>query len=177
MKRKIGLGCLHEGLYHLQLASVCSFQSSTTNNLWHYRLGHVSFARLKMLAQKFPFITCSNNVACTICPQAKQTCLCFPSSSIKTSKPFQVIHCNICGPFSLPSHLNARFFLSIVDDYSRATWIYIMNVKSETIKILQSFFSMVHNQFHLKISSLISGIDDIDEHFNDTQVFRSDDGT
>lgn len=88
-----------------------------------------------------------------------------------------MIHCDIWGPFSLPSHSNARFFLTIVDDYSRATWIYLMHVKFETAKILQSFFPLVHNQFHSKISSLISGIGGMDEHFNDIQVFRSDNGT
>ena len=95
-KKKIGLGRLHEGLYHLHNpAIIFSFQNSAQNNLWHCRLGHASPSCLQLLAKQFSFIHSSNNVNCMICPQAKQTHLCFVNSSIKTSRPFQMIHCDI----------------------------------------------------------------------------------
>ena len=111
-----------------------------------------------------------------ICPQAKQTRLCFSNSSIKTSRPFQMIHCDIWGPFSLPSHSNSRFFLTIVDDFSHATWIYLMAIKSETSHILQSFFAMVHTQFNSQIKTIVSGVGDINEHFK-IQVVQTNNGT
>jgi len=40
-----------------------------------------------------------------------------------------------------------KYFLTIVDDCTRSTWVYLMKSKSETRPILQSFYLMIKNQF------------------------------
>lgn len=55
-----------------------------------------------------------------------------------------------------PSLDGSKFFLTIVDDYSRCTWTFLMQNKSQTRHILQTFFHMVENQFHIKIKILRS---------------------
>lgn len=62
----------------------------------------------------------------TICPLAKQHRLSFPNNETKTSKIFGLIHCDIWGPHFAPSLDGLKFFLTIVDDYSRITWTYLM---------------------------------------------------
>ena len=68
------------------------------------------------------------------------------------------------------------FFLTIIDDFSRATWIYLMAVKSETSHILQSFVAMVHTQCNSQIKTIVSGVGDINEHFK-IQVVLTDNGS
>lgn len=44
----------------------------------------------------------------------------------------------------------SRYFLTIVDDYSRAVWIYLLPNKSETASTLKTFIAMVERQFDKK---------------------------
>jgi len=84
---------------------------------------------------------------------AKQSRLPFHSSVISSIKPFALIHCDIWSPYRHPSISGARFFLTIVDDFSCFTWIFLMRHKSETQSIQKIFFRYVFTQFetHIKI--------------------------
>ncbi|KAK3042543.1 hypothetical protein RJ639_000267 [Escallonia herrerae] len=118
--KMIDSGKQRGGLYYMspiQQAPV-SHQVSQPSNLWHMRLGHPSPFRLKLIA---PLLS-SHNIHfdnnCVVCPMAKQTRLPFPSSTISTRAPFDLLHCDIWGPHKVPTHSGARFFLTIVDDFT-----------------------------------------------------------
>ena len=78
----------------------------------------------------------------------------FSTSSISSNKPFELIHCDIWGPFKAPSFSGAKYFLTIVDDFSRFTWVFLMHHKSETKKFLTNFFSYVKTQFNTTIKNI-----------------------
>ncbi|KAL5788090.1 hypothetical protein ACOSP7_005039 [Xanthoceras sorbifolium] len=144
--KMIGLGKQHDGLYYmppLQRMSICH-QISHLSNLRHMRLGHPSLSRLKLASS----LLSSNNISydnnCTVYPMAKQTRLPFSLSSISTHTPFDLLHCDIWGPHKVLTHSGARFFLTIVDDFIRCTWILFMQHKSETQNILNSFINFAH---------------------------------
>ena len=61
---------------------------------------------------------------CLICPLAKQTRSQFPLSSINTHAPFELTHVDIWGGYHIPSITGAQYFLTIVDDHTRCTWVY-----------------------------------------------------
>jgi len=44
-----------------------------------------------------------------------------------------------------------KYFLTIVDDATRLTWVYLMKSKSNTRPLLVSFYNMICTQFHTKI--------------------------
>lgn len=67
-----------------------------------------------------------------------------------------MIHCDIWGPFSTKSLTSAQYFLTIVDDFSRCTWVYLLQHKSQARQYLQSFFSLVETQFESKIQCVRS---------------------
>ena len=37
---------------------------------------------------------------------------------------FELVHVDIWGPYSTPSLNGSKYFLTIVDDYSRCTWVF-----------------------------------------------------
>ena len=41
----------------------------------------------------------------------------------------------------------AHYFLAIVDDASRGTWVFLMKEKSEAFKLLKNFCLMIKTQF------------------------------
>lgn len=51
------------------------------------------------------------------------------------------------------------YFLTIVDDYSRAVWVFLLVDKTQVEKTMVDFFALVHRQFnkHVKIVRSDSG--------------------
>jgi hypothetical protein len=172
-RRMIGLGKQRDGLYYLVAIATkksmvqpsqplhrpaCNLTISSTD-LWHKRLGHISPHRLSFIAQQFLNFSVQSSHVCPICPLAKQSRLPFNSSVISSIKPFEIIHCDIWGRYRHPSISGAYYFLTIVDDYTRFTWIFLMRHKTEAQSLIKRFFSYVLTQFESPI-----------------KIFRSDNG-
>lgn len=92
-------------------------------NLWHLRLGHMPFHKLKLLFPISHHESLSSHYFCRLCPMAKQTRLYFPHSVIKTSYPMELLHVDIWGPYRHKTRSGCNMFLTIVDDFTRTTWL------------------------------------------------------
>lgn len=91
---------------------------------------------------------------CDVCFRAKQTRNSFPLSHNKAQNLFEIVHCDIWGPYRVSTSCGARYFLTLVNDYSRSVWAYLMVEKSETSKLLQDFTALVRNQFNKVVKIL-----------------------
>ncbi|KAE9592898.1 putative RNA-directed DNA polymerase [Lupinus albus] len=63
---------------------------------------------------------------------------------------------DIWGPFGIPSTSGHRYFLTVVDDKSRFTWIYFLKHKSEVPELIKNFISLVQTQFSLSVKCIRS---------------------
>ncbi|CAM8954310.1 unnamed protein product [Rhodiola kirilowii] len=153
----IGVGKQQGGVYWLQnlrnAASAMSAQSCTSSaTLWHRRLGHPSSTVLSSISElKLDKNSMESIMPCESCFKAKQTRHSFPISSSKAAELFQLVHCDVWGPYSTPSFSGASYFLTIVDDYSRAVWVYFCVAKSEIALIFKNFVALVDTQYHKRI--------------------------
>jgi len=145
-------------------SSVCSFQpedhknkysfSCSSNhqvvNLWHYRMGHVSPRKLTHISVLKGFDLSKNSciLPCDICPRARQHRFPFNSSSISTTKPFDLVHIDTWGPYHTKTSHGQRYFLTLVDDYTRSTWTHLMVTKNEAVHLIKSFVAMARTQFN-----------------------------
>uniref|UniRef100_A0A0V0GNR6 Putative ovule protein n=1 Tax=Solanum chacoense TaxID=4108 RepID=A0A0V0GNR6_SOLCH len=93
---------------------------------------------------------------CMVCPLAKQCRLKFPSSITHTTKMFQLVHLDVWGPHKDPTYDRKHYFLTIVDDFSRFTWITLLQSKKDVVVVLKSFIAMICNQFDCSIKILRS---------------------
>jgi hypothetical protein len=91
-----------------------------------------------------------------VCPLAKQHRLPFPVSDSTSNKIFDLVHCDIWGPFSINSLNSVKYFLTIVDDFSRFIWVLLMVSKSQSRSLLVSFINLVANQFNTMVKILRS---------------------
>ncbi|CAH9141419.1 unnamed protein product [Cuscuta epithymum] len=153
-KKLIGVGKLCDGLYYLEppRSEGVAMSVSITPDLWHQRLGHASDGKLHHISSLKGFRR-SNNF-CDPCIRAKQTRLPFPTSSIKTTRCFELIHCDIWGGYRCDSISGARYFLSIVDDFTRGVWVYLMKNKSEVSQFIMHFCNMIETQFEQKVKRI-----------------------
>ena len=91
---------------------------------------------------------------CDSCAKEKHTTLPFPSSFIKTNAPFELIHCDIWDRYRIPSYTKANYIPTIVDDFSRAIWIFLLKYKSDASQYLKNFHKMIEVQFEKQIKRI-----------------------
>lgn len=103
--------------------------SSNKDTIWlyHLRLGHPSFRVLRfMLPHLFQGLDISE-FHCDICELTKRTRVSFPISNKRRSRPFNLIHNDIWGPSTLRNIFGACWFVSLIDDCTRVTWLSSLN--------------------------------------------------
>lgn len=80
--------------------------------------------------------------SCEVFPLAKQAKLPFPASSSRIESVFELLHIDVWGPFRISTHDRNKYFLTIVDDHSRVTWIYLLKLNSDAIVVIRNFLLM-----------------------------------
>ncbi|XP_075091779.1 uncharacterized protein LOC142171949 [Nicotiana tabacum] len=136
----------------------CTVPNNVNKNdvLWHHRLGHVPFVQMKHISFISNDLSAKQPFICPICPLARQPRLSFPDSSSFSTSLFQLIHVDTWGPYHTQTYSRAKYFLTIVDDYSRATWTYLLHSKSYAFTFLKAFIAMIKTQFHLSVQKVRS---------------------
>jgi len=69
---------------------------------------------------------------------------------------FELLYVNIWGPCSTTSITGYKYFLTIIDDFSRFTWIKLMKHKSQTRDHLKNFVNYIETQFDAKLKAIRS---------------------
>ena len=105
--------------------------------LWHQRLGHAPESKLKHIDSISASGKCKE--VCLTCPMAKFAKLPYDISSSCASNCFDLVHIDIWGAYRVPARGKFRYFLTIVDDHSRAIWVYLLQYKSQAFAVLQNF--------------------------------------
>lgn len=150
-------GHIYSGLYYLTDADGASCNSPTvSSNTWHLRLGHAAMSTIEHIPQLSSSITS---------PMAKFSKLPYALSTSHASNAFDLVYIDTWGPYRVCTRGQFRYFLTIVDDMSRVTWLYLMKQKSDFIDCFQAFFNYVHTHFATKIKCLRS--DNAPEFFDD----------
>lgn len=85
---------------------------------------------------------------------AKKTRNSFPRLLINTVEAFPLLHVDIWGPVKYASRIKCNSFITIVDDYTRYTWIFLIKNKSEFLYIFTQFYEYVLTQFEKKIKCI-----------------------
>ncbi|GAA0184999.1 hypothetical protein LIER_32287 [Lithospermum erythrorhizon] len=63
----------------------------------------------------------------------------------------QLVHADLCGPIAPQSNSGKRYFLSLIDDFSRKGWIYLLTYKSKALDHFKVFKSMVEKETDIKL--------------------------
>nr|GFA81985.1 retrovirus-related Pol polyprotein from transposon TNT 1-94 [Tanacetum cinerariifolium] len=136
------------GLFHFrEVPTTQVFKMTTTSipfDLWHKRLGHPSLEVLKLLPQvNLNKKDRELSQSCDVCHRAKQSREKFLVSDNKVASIFELIHCDLWGPYKTTSSCGASYFLTVVDDFSRSVWVYLLVHKSEVFESMKMFLAMV----------------------------------
>lgn len=67
---------------------------------------------------------------------------------------FELIHCDIFGPYRVATYDSKRYFLTIMNDFTRYTWTFLIHSKSDTLIVLKLFFAKIQNLFSTQVKIL-----------------------
>ena len=161
--RRIGLGRENgRGIYELvadspstglQALFALSASSSSLHDsfLWHSRLGHPSLVKLK---ETLPWLNLSE-FHCESCELGKHHRSSYPSrTGPPTHSPFDLVHCDVWGPAPYSSPTGGKYYMVFVDDYTRASWTYILKSQKEVLSRVQHFLLEISTQYMTKVRVL-----------------------
>ncbi|CAI7845308.1 unnamed protein product [Closterium sp. NIES-53] len=104
----------------------------------HRRMGHVAGIRVKGEPNEV--------LGCPTCMQAKFTRFPFSSSEATAKAPLDEVVMDVVGPLKLGA-AGAEYFLTIVDVYTRMTWVYVLSKKSDVAETVKTdWLPMVERQ-------------------------------
>ncbi|CAI7887659.1 unnamed protein product [Closterium sp. NIES-54] len=139
-----------------QVAPPCSCRLlSHQNLLWHHRLGHPSLPRLRGMHSRFlvsgiprslPPLPPSHALPCLPCVEGRQRAAPHSSSFPPTSAPLQTLHMDVWGPARVSGQGHKRYFLLVVDDYTRYTTVFPLRSKGEVLDVLIPWIRAVRLQ-------------------------------
>ena len=129
------------------------FEEHSEDWLWHSRFGHMSLHTKKMsnrqLVEGLPVIKVPKD-----CVAGKHHRAPFPKAlSYQTSEPLEIVHGDICGPITPPTLGGSRYFLLIIDDYTRLTWVEMLHQKSDAFEAFKRFKSLAETEKGVKLKA------------------------
>jgi transposase InsO family protein len=71
-----------------------------------------------------------------------------------TDRPLELLHMDLFGPIAYISIDGSKYYLVIVDDYSRFTWVFFLQEKSQTQETLKRSLIQAQNEFGLRIKKI-----------------------
>ncbi|CAI7736308.1 unnamed protein product [Closterium sp. NIES-54] len=118
----------------------------------HRRLGHVAMPLLKQVEKdgvikglKLNGQPLDDN--CEICLLSKFSRFPFHSVTGRSKKPLELVHMDLVGPLPVQGLKGERYFLTIVDDWSRLMWAYLLKQKDHaTFTIREDWLPFVEKQ-------------------------------
>lgn len=138
---------LENGLYKLNctvetpiayLAKIRLLSNEEKFMFYHETFCHLNAADLQRMKDKLK-ITVPPNFQCYICAKAKIKELPFGRSSIKSTRPLQLVHTDTSGPIRIPNRNQYKVFTLNIDDYSRYIWVALLKQKSEVFDAFLKF--------------------------------------
>ncbi|CAI7829450.1 unnamed protein product [Closterium sp. NIES-54] len=141
-----------------QVAASCSCRLLLHQTLlWHHRLGHPSLPRFRGmhsrllvsgLPKSLPPLLPSPAPPCLPCVEGRQRAAPHSSSFPPTIAPLQILHMDVWGPARVSGQGRERYFLLVVDDYTRYTTLFLLHSKGEVSDVLIPWIRTVRLQLH-----------------------------
>jgi transposase InsO family protein len=161
---------LKHRLYELNSSDFALMSTMDTDciHVWHNRLGHRDPKAIQLLEQQlesFQIKQCQTRQICECCIQAKLTTKPLPKKSETRTNavldivhtdvcgPMQtltldIVHTDVCGPMQTLTPSGRKYFMTMIDDFSKYTIIYLLKNKSEVPDKIKEYVKLVQTKFN-----------------------------
>lgn len=91
------------------------------------------------------------NFHCPTCELSKSKHIIPKESHDNTTKPFEIVHSDLSGKFSIPSLGGKYYYISFIDDHTRFSWVKFLKTKDEASQQITNFLNFINKQYDVKI--------------------------
>ena len=166
--RNVAMATEKNGLYEMnvsQCALIASHEKSSHTqciHAWHSRLGHRDPGAIKLMEKEnmstnLHIKPCDKLLICECCLKAKMTKKPLPKASEeKTKEILELIHTDICGPMQTATPGGKVYFMTMIDDFSRYTKVYLLARKSDVFEKIREYVKYVQTKFQKNIKRIRS---------------------
>ena len=126
-------------------------------SLWHRRLAHHDYNSVKQMISKqlVTGIDIKSNQApdpiCEPCLSGKMNANPFPPSKTRASKPLELIHTDLHGPFKTRTISGYRYWITFIDDYTRFRAVMFLKSKDQAFDAFRRYKAYAENHLDAKI--------------------------
>ncbi|KAE8679378.1 hypothetical protein F3Y22_tig00111402pilonHSYRG01323 [Hibiscus syriacus] len=115
-------------------------RKNETSDLWHMRLGHISYSKLSVMVKKsmlkgLPQLDVRTDTVCAGCQYGKAHQLPYDESKFKAKEPLELVHSDVFGPV-------------------KYVWVFFMKEKSDTFSMFKEFRDSAEGEVGKKICCL-----------------------
>ena len=157
-------GELKNGLYTLvgtiilitRLMATAVNKENERAKLWHLRLGHVSERGLNELSKQGLLGNDKLGTLefCENCIFGKSNRVKFGNAIHKTKGILDYIHSDLWGPSRIKTLGGTSYFISIIDNFSRKVWVYVLKTKDQALQAFKNWKTLIENQTNKKVKKL-----------------------
>lgn len=139
---------------------------------WHAKLAHINVDAIVKTSKN----KCVHGLPelkgavrdCRPCKETKFKRVTFkPINRIFTQKPLELLHTDLCGPLPTTSIHGHRYFMTIIDDFSRKVFCFPLKSKAEALETFIKFQKRAERFLDCKIKNVRSdnGLEYVNEEF------------
>lgn len=137
--------------------------SNYTNDkltLWHSKFGHANLDYIVRTSQLnavkgMPALKKLSDFTCEPCRLNKHRKVSFHSiEDIRSKQPLELLYLDVWGPVNIEGRKGERYYLSIVDDYSRRIALYPMTEKSDVFDIFEGHVKRAERSLNLRVKAI-----------------------
>ncbi|UYV77867.1 hypothetical protein LAZ67_15002623, partial [Cordylochernes scorpioides] len=165
----IGTGNFDGNMYTLNLSRLpetthvpnehCLISKDNSRTAWHRRLGHPSDNKLDLILKNnlLKGLDSINGTLdqCDACSLGKMTKVPYVhTDSNQESYPFEAIYVDLCGPMRINSLGGSKYFLTIIDGFSRRIFVKFLKDKLSAAEVLKKFIVKRENELNSKLKRL-----------------------
>ena len=161
--QKIAEGYQEGNLFWINTSNIAlhAITAPTPIELWHARMGHMSYNALKRYSQSVKGITLDPSkdqdlTPCPGCELGKQTRSSFLGSSKRSDRRLRIIHSDLAGPMQSRSIQGSLYIATFIDDYSRHGVVYYLKSKDQCAAAFKKFLAWAENQTSERVLALHS---------------------
>ncbi|GFW86675.1 retrovirus-related Pol polyprotein from transposon TNT 1-94 [Trichonephila clavipes] len=138
-------------LYYTKSKEISFFSDVTAKTkfgsieIWHQRFCHVNNDYLVKTSKNdsvkgLPRLNDNGKTHCIPCKLAKSKRVSFKKTgAVRSKRPLELLHMDLCGPMPTESQGGNKYFLSIIDDYSRKVTVFPIRNKCDVFHTLIRF--------------------------------------
>lgn len=144
-RKVIGIGTKSRGnVFQLNPTEMTFLVVKVDDNwLWNKRFCHINFDSIVRTSR-----VCKESIL----EKHKRTS--FPSKKFTTIVKLEIVHTDLSDPTKTKGFYGERYFMILVDDFSRMKWVAFLKEKSKAFDKFKIFNNRVENESGMKIKCL-----------------------